>query len=326
VRAERLLAILLELRADRRVTARDLAARLGVAERTVHRDMEALGAAGVPVVASRGAGGGWFLLEPYRTDLTGLSAAEASALALGAPGALLEDLGLGRAAAAALTKLLAALPAAGRRGAEFARSRLHVDGAGWTRPLEPAEHLLTLQEAVWLERRVEILYAREGAEPSERVVDALGLVARGGVWYLVGAVDGAPRTYRASRVRAARVLPEAAARPEGFDLPAYWNASREAFRAALPAYPTRLLVDAAAFERHPPVNRFARVESLGPPDGFGRREARVTFEVEEDALAYALSLGPRAEVLAPEALRALVLEAARATAERYAAGPAITLT
>src|SRR4051812_3758735 len=106
MRADRLLSILLLLQTHRRMTARTLAVRLEVSERTIHRDMEALGAAGVPVVAERGLGGGWGLLESYQTNLTGLTEAEAQTLFLSQPARLLADLGLHRAADAALIKLL----------------------------------------------------------------------------------------------------------------------------------------------------------------------------------------------------------------------------
>src|SRR5437867_9784293 len=108
MRADRLLSILLLLQVQRNVTARELAQRLEVSERTILRDMDALSTAGIPVVAERGTGGGWRLLEEYRTNLTGLNAAEIQALFLAKPPQLLADLGLDKAADAGLIKLLAA--------------------------------------------------------------------------------------------------------------------------------------------------------------------------------------------------------------------------
>src|SRR5689334_16595189 len=191
MRADRLLSIMLLLQVHRRITARELARRLEVSERTIHRDMDALGAAGIPIYAERGVGGGWALAEAYQTNLTGLNEAEIQALFLATPPQLLADLGLRQAADAALIKLLAALPAISRRDAEFARQRIHVDGAGWLRAREAVPFLAAIQEALWQDRKLRLTYQRADDTTVERLVDPLGLVAKSSVWYLVAGVDGA---------------------------------------------------------------------------------------------------------------------------------------
>src|SRR5262249_23669634 len=94
MRADRLLRILLLMQTRGRVTASDLATELEGSVRAVQRDMEALGAAGVPVFATRGGDGGWELLASFRTKLTGMTAAEALAVVVGRPASVLADLGL----------------------------------------------------------------------------------------------------------------------------------------------------------------------------------------------------------------------------------------
>ena len=245
MRADRLLSILLLLQTHQRLTGRDLAKRLEVSERTIHRDMEALGMAGVPVMAERGTGGGWSLLEGYRTNLTGLTSSEMQALLLASPTRLLADLGLRQAAEAALLKLLAALPAVSRSNAEYARQRLHVDGAGWHEAAEAVPYLLPIQEAIWQERTLRLTYQRGDGATVERLVDPLGLVAKGGVWYLVASVEGELRSYRVSRVLGAEATEASFARPPAFDLAAYWQQSTADFKANLPRYPATLRADPA---------------------------------------------------------------------------------
>lgn len=317
MRADRLLSILLLLQVHQRLTARELARRLEVSERTIHRDMEALSGAGVPVTAERGAGGGWALLEGYRTNLTGLNEAEIQALFLTRPPRLLADLGLDKAAEAALIKLLAALPSMHRRGAQDVRQRIHVDAAGWRQSEEAVPLLPTLQEAIWLERKLRFTYER-GDGGVERLVDPLGLVAKGSIWYLVAAVEGELRTYRVSRMQSAVVLDEPCARPPDFDLAAYWERSTATFIVNLPRYPATVRVDPAILPSIRQGGRYARIEREDPPDADGWIPLAMLFEEEHNACEYVLSYGPRIEALEPAALREQVIQAAEDVVALYA--------
>lgn len=316
MRADRLLSILLLLQVHRRMTAGDLARRLEVSERTIHRDMEALAAAGVPVYAERGSGGGWALPDGYQTNLTGLNPAELASLFV-QPLRVLTDLGLDKASEAALAKLLAAMPPVVRRDAEHARQRLYVDMSTWRGGGESLPCLATLQEGVWQDRKLCITYEKNDGSRSERVVDPLGLVAKGNTWYLVARDGEQVKSFRASRVREAHLREEPAVRPDGFDLAAYWGQSKSEFVAALPQYRARVRAHPSAVRRMRFGDRYARVEQVEPPDDSGWQVVALRFDTEEEAAGFALSFGPDLEVLEPAALRERVVERARAILTRY---------
>lgn len=318
MRADRLLSIMLLLQIYRRLTAAELARRLEVSERTIHRDMDALSTAGVPVVAERGAGGGWALVEGYRTNLTGLNDAEIQSLFTATPSRLLSDLSLDKAADAAHVKLLASLPAASRALAEYARQRIHVDPSGWGNVEERVTHLRTIQEAVWRGRKLSVAYARGCELPdAELLVDPLGLVAKGGVWYLVAAMDGDVRSYRVSRVRAARLSEEEASRPEGFDLAAFWEESVKRFKKEVPRFFATLRAHKSVLPVLYYAGRFSRVEEASEPDAEGWSVVRMRFQFEEDACGLALGFGTKVELLEPAELRAKVSEMAAGVVEFY---------
>jgi len=320
MRADRLLSIMLLLQVHRLVTARELAARLEVSERTIHRDMEALTAAGIPVFAERGSHGGWSLMEEYRTNLTGLNKDEIQALFATRPSRLLADLGLEKASDAALIKLMAAIPTASRGDAEYASQRIHIDTSGWNSSRESIESLPAIQEAIWQERKLQFGYQRgHDCDPVERVADPLGLVAKGSAWYLVAAVEGQVRSYRVSRVVEARVLDEAFVRPKGFELASFWEQSAASFKENFPRFNAVLRAHPDILPRMYSAGRFARVERVEPPDADGWVKVSIRFQFEHEACEYALSFGNRIEMLEPADLWEKVVEAARGVIEFYGA-------
>ncbi|MEZ4658111.1 MAG: YafY family protein [Caldilineaceae bacterium] len=316
MRAERLLSILMLLQVHRHMTAGELAARFAVSERTIQRDMEALSLAGVPVYAERGNGGGWRLLEEYRTNLTGLNLSEIQALFVQTPARLLNDLGLNSASDSAFAKLLASLPDMQRRTAQHMRERLHVDGASWFAVEEEAPAFETLQQALWQDRKLSMAYGRSDGEAVERLVDPLGLVVKGRIWYLIAGVEGELRTYRVSRVARAEIAEQPCARPADFDLAAYWAQSTADFKANLPQYPVTVRADPGVVPslRH---MRFARVQGVSSPAADGWVRVEILFELEQEALAQVLGFGARIVVVEPVGLQEMVVESARGVMGLY---------
>src|SRR6266550_4080942 len=183
MRADRLLSVLLLLQANGKMTVRQVARRLEVSQRTAYRDLEALSAAGVPVLALRGSQGGWQLDEGWRTQVPGLDEAELRALLMAQP-RVIGDPRLAAAAESAIGKLMAALPVALRARAAAIRQRLYVDTTGWRGGAEDLAMLPAVQDAVWSDRRLTFRYRQPGGDSVSRTVDPLGLVAKGSTWYL----------------------------------------------------------------------------------------------------------------------------------------------
>lgn len=220
MRADRLVAVLLLMQARGRVTAAEVAGELEVSVATARRDLEALSAAGIPVYPQAGRGGGWRLVGGARTDLSGLTAAEAQALfVLVGPAAAVSG-----EAKAALRKLVRALPDTFRADAEAAASAVVVDSSGWgerERVREP--DVAVLESAVVRRRKVRFGYASRGRGAVVRLVDPWGLVVKDEVWYLVAGTEGGQRTFRVDRMVDVEVVDEVAVRPEGFDLSVAWG-------------------------------------------------------------------------------------------------------
>ena len=218
------------------------------------------------------------------------------------------DLGLKRESEAALINMQASLPASGREQDDLARRRIHIDPRGWRDRAEVISCLPVLFDTLWRGKQLRFLYARDLCEPSERVGHPLGLVSKGSTWYLVANVAGETRTYRVSRIQETAALGEPASYPHDFDLAAYWERSATEFREKLPRY-------YATFLAKPPVMRWARYRGWRleeeTPEG-DRVRIKLRFDIEEEAVQFALSFGGDVEVVEPPDVREKVFAGARA--------------
>ena len=321
MRASRLVSLLLLLQTRGGMTAAELARELEVSVRTIHRDVDALSASGVPIYAERGPHGGVRLVDGYRTRLTGMTGEEAEALFLsGLPGPAAE-LGLGTVVAAARLKVLAALPVELRARASRLVERFHLDAAAWFHADEPVPHLAELSEAVWESRRLEIRYNR-GDKTVDRVLEPIGLVLKAGVWYMVAMTDsGQPRTYRGSRVAEATVLEERFERPQDFDLAAFWAESSSAYERDTPRIEVTLRIAPARVDNLRGAVGSRAVddgEVLDRPDPDGWRHLRIRIDWPNEAAAILLGVGPECEVLEPIELRERIARLAARIVDRYA--------
>ena len=306
------------LQAHGRMSAARLAEETEVSVRTIHRDIEQLSASGVPVVAERGAAGGFKLLEGWRTRLTGLTPIEAQAVFMAGAPAAAAQLGLGEAASSAQLKLLASLPEAWQADAQRVAARFHLDALGWYRTPPRANHLSEVANAVWSDRRLAIRYESWNGV-HERHIEPLGLVLKAGEWYVVAASSKGIATYKVANIL--RVKPGAAfKRPPRFDLAAHWAQSIQRFEAGLYTATAKLRASELGLKRLRELSDAvakAVDRTAGKPDKKGWRRVEIPIESVEHASEELTRLGAECEVVLPLELRRNLALVVRALSTLY---------
>ena len=315
MKADRLMSVLLLLQARGQVTERELAEQLEVSQRTIHRDLEALSAARIPISAIRGAQGGWQLEKGWRTQVPSLDESELRALLMAQPRTL-GNPRLAAAAQSALNKLMAAMPEPMKAQAAHMQQRLHVDPTGWRDTGEDISMLPMVQDAVARDRKLTFEYTKADGEESSRTVDPLGLVSKGLSWYLVARTAKGMRTFRVSRMRTVTVLAVGFERPPRFDLADHWRMATAELDRKRASYRTVLAVRSETVLRLQAwcVTREASRE-WARQAGKQRLALEVDFDDERMARFFVLGMGSSVRVLEPAGLREWVSQETKAVAK-----------
>jgi predicted DNA-binding transcriptional regulator YafY len=312
--ATRLITIIMLLQRQPNRKAGELAEKLGVSVRSLHRYIAMLDEMGIPIYSERGPNGGFSLVRGYKMPPLVFTPEEAVAACLGAElvqemwGQLYEE-----AAQGALAKIENVLPDDQRDEVDWARRALVSTGLHYPGLADFAPVLQTLRQAVRQQKQVRLLYqSSQQTAPLEREVKPYALAHSRGWWYVVGycRLRAAIRCFRVDRIREVALL------DVGFECPADFDA-----RQYLITEPQGGLVQAsfrfAAQAAHLALNNRPWWKSVEQEaDG----SVRVTLALPDMlwAASLALSYGPAVTVEAPEALRRLVREWAQAVVDLYA--------
>ncbi|WP_380054452.1 helix-turn-helix transcriptional regulator [Falsihalocynthiibacter sp. SS001] len=181
-RADRLFQIVQYLRGGRLLTAKTLADRLEVSERTIYRDIADLIGSGVPIDGE--AGVGYLMREGYDLPPLMFNRKEITALVAGAR--MLRAWGgseMALAAEEALAKIEAVLPEDARRRAD--EVQIFAPNPFWFSDDE-RKVIDRVEKAVERNQKLVLHYEKEDGTPSVRTVRPLGLWFWGKVWTLVG--------------------------------------------------------------------------------------------------------------------------------------------
>lgn len=303
MRADRLVSLLMLLQARGRISAPELARELEVSERTIHRDILALGMAGIPVFATTGRGGGFELVENYRTTLTGLTTMEIQALSMIDVPSPLAQLGIAGNLKSALLKLAAALPSNYHEQEEPARQRIHLDSSAWDEKSTTAPHLDQIYRAVMTDRLIKITYNSLNLMLIETIVEPHGLVAKGGIWHVIYRSNERWMVKRVSEIMGAETLKESFIRSPDFDLTRVWaewcqwrEQSRQSFRVEARIDPHILPWFPLYYDRPYRILKQSDNKEKWPI-------LELSYDSFQEARSRLLGLGGAVEVLEPKALR-----------------------
>lgn len=317
MRAERLTDLVALLRRHDRLSAAELADRLGVSRRTVLRDLQALSLSGVPVYAERGRHGGFAILPGYRPETAGLTAPEAQALFLPGGQQAADALGRGADYRAARRKLEAVLSTESARAVGDVSEWLLVAPEGWGRAVPAPGAVAPLAAAAARHHVIDLRYRAVGEPTRVRRVLPHGLVLAGRTWYLVARREesGEQRTYRVDRVSGVR--PTGQVFEPTMSLAQAWARARQDLRDR-EGTEVRLRTGEPDLAVVRYVVSIAGRVSRTRRRGDGRVEVLGVVPRLPVAAALFAGLGERAEVLGPPELLAAIVTISRDNLARYA--------
>src|SRR6266498_3930374 len=219
--ASRLITLIFLLQNQPNQKAGELASKLGVSLRTIHRYFAMLDEMGIPVYAERGPYGGFSLVRGYKIPPLVFSLEEAIAVYLGTSlvselwGELYRD-----AAQGAMAKLENILPSEQRGEVDWARQSLITTGLHRADLNAFLPVLEDLRRAIHEHKRVTVTYqSTTNTKATKRKLDPYALVFRAGLWYLVGYchLRAAPRTFRVDRIQRLSMLNSSFQIPKDFE-------------------------------------------------------------------------------------------------------------
>lgn len=315
MKADRLIRLILLLQVKGTMTAKDLAERFEVSERTIYRDIDDISSFGVPIYVDRGRNGGIRLDGDFQTTLTGLSDNDISYFSLPVPKNFIEDLGIVSPDQDSYFKLLSTASDDMRNSLINVSNLVYVDMESWTKETYSTnkEVLMILQHAVWNSFITKLVYEkRDGIKAY--TLKPLALVLKRSVWYLVADDAGVYKNFRVDRMVEVDCSENKFERPSKFSLSDHWDATVKKFRKELPKYEVYVRVS------HDVYRDFKRRKSLrikATEEFEDHVEMTLIFDIKHEAIDFMFGIDEDVTVIGPDAFISGLVARAKAILEKY---------
>lgn len=310
-RTDRLVALVMMLQSRRVTTAAEMAAHFEITERTVYRDIAALGESGVPVVGEPGVG--YSLMRGYHLPPVMFSPTEAFALVTG--GLLTErmtDGSMRESIRSAIGKVTAVLPSGLQSRVDRLRKTIVVGGRS---PAQGTVPLSTIQQSLAAACVLRLSYrSAANGELTARDVEPLGLVFYLDHWHLIAwcRLRDEVRDFRVDRIQASETLTESVPQRPGFTLAGYLATCMSSDHGDV------AVIDVSA-KTTEAVRRYWGPSVLSEQKIGAKLRFQLVFRSAglEYVARWILSLADTVEIIEPEALRKKVVAVALITAKHH---------
>lgn len=249
MKSDRLFKILNLLESRDVVSTRIFAERLNVSDRTIRRDMDSLSLMGYPIVSKRGANGGWYLLNNFKSSIKTLTEDEINLLTIGPSQQLLTDLNFYDQQLSLENKL---------NHVEF-NKYVHIDTSNWFDELQRSSLIRVIYQNIKKRKKISIKYCKRNEETKIYKIDCLGIVLNIDEWYLVGRKKyESIRVFKVSRIDEIYEENEVFEYPKEFSLKDTWIENKNNFKKIANKYKVNIIINQKDMEL---IEKSFRIES-----------------------------------------------------------------
>ncbi|WP_425255115.1 helix-turn-helix transcriptional regulator [Mammaliicoccus sciuri] len=249
MKSDRLFKILNLLESRDVVSTRIFAERLNVSDRTIRRDMDSLSLMGYPIVSKRGANGGWYLLNNFKSSIKTLTEDEINLLTIGPSQQLLTDLNFYDQQLSLENKL---------NHVEF-NKYVHIDTSNWFDELQRSSLIRVIYQNIKKRKKISIKYCKRNEETKIYKLDCLGIVLNIDEWYLVGKKKNESiRVFKVSRIDEIYEENEVFEYPKEFSLKDTWIENKNNFKKIADKYKVSIIINQKDMEL---IEKSFRIES-----------------------------------------------------------------
>ena len=304
---EIMLGILFELMSKKCVKASYLAEKYEVSVRSIHRYINGLESAGIPIYTIRGNQGGFAIIDTFKFSSTFFTKSEYEqiinslyAITSSVPNSLLSN---------AINKLKSSIRNE-YSGFDIKSGNLIIDAGPWGDTVGYKSKLVVLQNGIENNKKLFIKYHDRNGDITERIIEPHGIVFKQGIWYVYAFchLRNEFRFFKTGRIEHATMLKEKFVRrtlPDK-DLPFnFWYNSVEAKEVTL-----KINKDCLS-----DVEEWLGIEKITTQNG--KHYATVNLPFDKGLVSKIISFGSGIEVISPKELKSEIIRQAQEIISSY---------